>query len=57
MSKNNRDGLIEQAIEVLKLDGCQESVRNDLTMIASLIGPEAIQQRIDDAKAPATSKN
>ena len=57
MSKINRDALINQAIEALKLDINDENVRNDLTMIASLVGPEAIQQRIDDAKAATTSKD
>lgn len=57
MSKINRDLLIEQAIEVLKLDMHEEGIRHDLTMIASLIGPEAIQKRIDDAKAAAISKD
>lgn len=57
MSKINKDALIDQAIEVLKLDINDQSVRNDLTMIISLIGPEAIQKRIDNAKASTISKD
>lgn len=48
MDRKNR--LIEEAVAILQENGDEARIRQDLEMIASIFGLEAIRQRIEDAK-------
>lgn len=52
-----KNALVEKAIEVLGLDMSDAKVRGDLEMIVSLVGPQAVQKRIEDVEASQTQRS
>ena len=43
--------LVETAVKVLGFDASDAKAKEDLSMIVSLVGPQAIQNRIDRVKS------